>query len=142
MYAANCQVTVQIRFYSENRNDLWAIIYSTILLTASLDASGSPAARASAPDGLLPGYQPTTRKLTVNRLSRHKISRHFYDFGSRTCKSAVRNGAKRNAERLICGGSTEPVGVHDLKLAEYLAPVSQRHSPFLCYLIGRKIQCF
>lgn len=32
------------------------------------------------------GQQPTTLKLTVNRLSRHKISRHFYHFGSRTRK--------------------------------------------------------
>ncbi|MBO6229020.1 MAG: hypothetical protein J6O50_00505, partial [Ruminiclostridium sp.] len=26
------------------------------------------------PEGLLPGYQPTTLKLIVNRLSRHKVS--------------------------------------------------------------------
>ena len=72
------------RFYSENRNDFWAIIYSTFLLTASLDICDSQAARATAPDGLLPGYQPTTDKLTVNRLLRHKVSRPIYDFGSRT----------------------------------------------------------
>ena len=53
---------------------LWSIIYSTILLTTSLDERGSPAARAAAPEGLLPGYQPTTLKLIVNRLSRHKVS--------------------------------------------------------------------
>ena len=35
------------------------------------------------PEGLLPGYQPTTLKLIVNRLSRHKVSRLIYDFGSR-----------------------------------------------------------
>ena len=57
-------------------------------------------------------------------------------------KSAVRNGAQRNAERLICSGSAEPVGVHDLELAEHFAPVSERHRPLLRYLIGRKIQRF
>ncbi len=56
-------------------------------------------------------------------------------------KSAGQNGAQRNEDRLICGDSTEPVGIHDLKLAEHLAPVPERHSPLLCYLIGRKIQC-
>ena len=54
-------------------------------------------------------------------------------------KSAVRNGVQRNAERLICSGSAEPVGVHDLELAEHFAPVSERHRPLLRYLIGRKI---
>ena len=47
-------------------------IYSTVILTTSLDARGSQAARAGTPKGLLPGYQPTTRKLIVNMLSRHK----------------------------------------------------------------------
>ena len=79
-----CQAPECVGFYSENRNDFWAIIYSTFLLTASLDICDSQAARATAPDGLLPGYQPITDKLTVNRLSRHKVSRLIYDFGSRT----------------------------------------------------------
>ena len=57
-------------------------------------------------------------------------------------KSAVRNGAQRNAERLICGGSTEPVGVHDLKLAEHFTPVSEWHRPLLRDLRCRKIQRF
>ena len=61
-----------------------SIFYSTVLLTTSLDAHGMQAARAAAPEGLLPGYQPTIRKLIVNKLSRHKKSTFFYDFGSRT----------------------------------------------------------
>ena len=40
----------------------------------SLDECGNPAARAGTPKGLLPGSQPTTLKLIVNRLSRHKVS--------------------------------------------------------------------
>ena len=84
MSGSKCQYLRLKRFYSENRNDFWAIIYSTFLLTASLDICDSQAARATAPDGLLPGYQPITDKLTVNRLSRHKVSRLIYDFGSRT----------------------------------------------------------
>ena len=43
----------------------------------SLDERGSPAARAAATEGLLPGCQPTTLKLIVNRLSRHKVSTFF-----------------------------------------------------------------
>ena len=39
-----------------------SIFYSTVLLTTSLDAHGMQAAQAAAPEGLLPGYQPTIRK--------------------------------------------------------------------------------
>ena len=39
-----------------------------------------------------------------------------------------------------CAGSAQPVGVHDLQLAKNSAPVSQRHSPLLCNLVGCQIQ--
>ena len=42
--------------------------------------------------------------------------------------------------RLISGASVQPVWIHDLKLAQDFAPVSQRHSPFLGYLMRRQIQ--
>ena len=37
-------------------------------------------------------------------------------------------------------GSAQPVGVHDLQLAKNSAPVSQRHRPLLCNLVGCQIQ--
>ena len=42
--------------------------------------------------------------------------------------------------RLISDGSAEPVRVHDLALTQAFTPVSQRHSPFLRYLMCCKIQ--
>lgn len=39
-----------------------------------------------------------------------------------------------------CAGSVQPVGVHDLQLAKNSAPVSQRHRPLLCNLVGCQIQ--
>ena len=39
-----------------------------------------------------------------------------------------------------CAGSAQPVGVHDLQLAKNSAPVSQRHRPLLCNLVGCQIQ--
>ena len=54
--------------------------------------------------------------------------------------SACWNGAQRNGIRLIAGCSAEPVGVHDLKLSKDFAPVSQRHGPFLSYLMCCQIQ--
>ena len=37
-------------------------------------------------------------------------------------------------------GSAQSVGVHDLQLAKNSAPVSQRHRPLLCNLVGCQIQ--
>ena len=37
-------------------------------------------------------------------------------------------------------GSVQSVGVHDLQLAKNSAPVSQRHRPLLCNLVGCQIQ--
>ena len=37
-------------------------------------------------------------------------------------------------------GSAQPVGVHDLQLVKNSAPVSQRHRPLLCNLVGCQIQ--
>ena len=42
--------------------------------------------------------------------------------------------------RRTSGGSAEPVGVHDLQLAQDFTPVSQRHSPFFGNLMRCKIQ--
>lgn len=39
-----------------------------------------------------------------------------------------------------CAGSAQSVGVHDLQLAKNSAPVSQRHRPLLCNLVGCQIQ--
>ena len=36
--------------------------------------------------------------------------------------------------------NSQSVGVHDLQLAKNSAPVSQRHRPFLCNLVGCQIQ--
>ncbi len=47
----------------------------------------------------------------------------------------------RNGIRLIADGSAEPIGIHDLQLTEHPAPVSQRHSPLLGYLMRCQIQC-
>ncbi len=46
----------------------------------------------------------------------------------------------RNGIRLIAGGSAEPVGIHDLQLAQHPAPVSQRHNPLLGDLMRCQIQ--
>ena len=39
-----------------------------------------------------------------------------------------------------CAGSAQSVRVHDLQLAKNSAPVSQRHRPLLCNLVGCQIQ--
>ena len=39
-------------------------------------------------------------------------------------------------EQTDCVGSVQSVGVHDLQLAKNSAPVSQRHCPLLCNLVG------
>ena len=36
--------------------------------------------------------------------------------------------------------NSQPVGVHDLQFAKNSAPVSQRHRPLLCNLVGCQIQ--
>ena len=47
---------------------------------------------------------------------------------------------QRNGLRLISCGSAEPVGVHDLQLAQDFTPVSQRNSPFFGNLMRCKMQ--